>query len=117
MAPQVRARGRRDRQGLRQGPRRLPRRPRDAEGEARLSAAHRDALAELVAAEGLDTLIVGDLVRPGDSGGDAIADIRWLTGFGGSSGLALVGNGTREFFTDFRYAQRLDSEVGDAFEH
>ena len=82
-----------------------------------MSAAHGDALAELVAAEGLDVLIVGDLVRPGDSGADAIADIRWLTGFGGSSGLALVGDGMRAFFTDFRYEQRLDAEVGDAFEH
>ena len=33
----------------------------------------------------LDQLIVGDLVRPGDSGPDAIANIRWLTGFTGTS--------------------------------
>jgi Xaa-Pro aminopeptidase len=81
-----------------------------------MSTAHRDRLIELVAAEGLDALIVGDLVRPGDSGADAIADIRWLTGFGGTSGLALVGADVRTFFTDFRYAERAERDVGDAFE-
>lgn len=81
-----------------------------------MSAAHRDRLVELVAAEGLDALIVGDLVRPGDSGRDAIADIRWLTGFGGTSGVALVGAGAQAFFTDFRYEERAEREVGDDFE-
>lgn len=77
---------------------------------------HGDRLAELVAEESLDALIVGDLVRPGDSGPDAIADIRWLTGFGGSSGLALVGAETRTFLTDFRYEERVPHEVPDTFE-
>ena len=56
--------------------------------------------------EGLDVLIVGDLVRPGDSGPDGGADIRWLTGFGGTSGLAIVGDGNQVSFTDFRYEER-----------
>ncbi len=81
-----------------------------------MSTAHPDRLAELVAAEGLDALIVGDLVRPGDSGPDAGADVRWLTGFGGTSGLALVGAGIRTFLTDFRYEERAEREVGDAFD-
>jgi Xaa-Pro aminopeptidase len=75
-----------------------------------------DRLAEVVAAEGLDQLIVGDLVRPGDSGPDAIADVRWLTGYTGSSGLAVVGPDSRLFITDFRYTERAAAEVGDRFE-
>ena len=75
-----------------------------------------DRLAGLVAEEGLDALIVGDLVRPGDSGPDATADIRWLTGFGGTSGLALVGPEQRAFLTDFRYEQRAERDVDAGFE-
>ena len=45
--------------------------------------------------EGLDQLLVGDLVRPGDSGPDAIANVRWLTGFTGTSGAGVVGAETR----------------------
>jgi Xaa-Pro aminopeptidase len=78
-----------------------------------------DRLAALVAEEGLDQLVVGDLVRPGDSGPDAIANVRWLTGFTGTSGLALVGadsSDTATFFTDFRYVERAEREVGDGFE-
>ena len=62
-------------------------------------------------------LRVGDLVRPGDSGLDAGADSRWLTGFTGTSALAIVGPEARIFITDFRYVERAEREVGDAFEH
>ena len=75
-----------------------------------------DRLAELVAEAELDLLIVGDLVRPGDSGPDAIANIRWLTGFTGTSGLAIVGRERREFLTDFRYTERAANEVAEDFE-
>ena len=61
-------------------------------------------------------MIVGDLVRPGDSGPDAIANVRWLTGFTGTSGLALVGPEARTMITDFRYTERAEKEVGDAFD-
>jgi Xaa-Pro aminopeptidase len=81
-----------------------------------VSAERADRLAELVAEEGLDQLIVGDLVRPGDSSGDATANARWLTGFGGTSAVAVVGPETRLFITDFRYTERAEREVGDAFE-
>jgi Xaa-Pro aminopeptidase len=81
-----------------------------------MSNGRADRLAELVAEAGVDQLIVGDLVRPGDSGPDAIANIRWLTGFTGTSGLALIGAETRLFVTDFRYVERAEREVGDAFE-
>ena len=73
-------------------------------------------LEALVAEAELDLVIVGDLVRPGDSGPDAIANIRWLTGFTGTSGFALVGSGRREFLTDFRYTERAAAEVAGAFE-
>lgn len=81
-----------------------------------MSSGRADGLATLVAEEGLDQLIVGDLVRPGDSGPDAIANIRWLTGFTGTSGIAVVGGTIRTFITDFRYTERAEVEVGDAFE-
>ena len=73
-------------------------------------------LAGLVAESGLDQQVVGDLVRPGDSGPDAIANLRWLTGFSGTSGLAIVGAGDPVFLTDFRYVERAEREVGAEFE-
>ena len=76
-----------------------------------------ERLAELVVERELDALIVGDLVRPGDSGPDAAANVRWLTGFTGTSGLALVGSETRIFVTDFRYVERAKGEVAAGFEH
>ena len=75
-----------------------------------------ERLAALVAEQGLDQLIVGDLVRPGDSGPDAIANLRWLTGFTGTSGIAVVGSEGRLFLTDFRYLERAAREVADGFE-
>jgi len=81
-----------------------------------LSAERADRLAALVAEEGLDQLIVGDLVRPGDSGPDAIANARWLTGFNGTSAFVVIGPQRRVFMTDFRYAERAEHQVGDAFE-
>lgn len=83
---------------------------------SRVPAARADRLAELVAGEGLDSIVVGDLVRPGDSARDAMADVIWLTGFQGSSGLALVGPGTRTLVTDFRYLERAAAQVPDSFE-
>jgi Xaa-Pro aminopeptidase len=81
-----------------------------------VSGERAERLAALAAEEGLDQLIVGDLVRPGDSGPDAIANVRWLTGFSGTSGLALVGPDVRDFITDFRYEERAGKEVDSTFE-
>jgi Xaa-Pro aminopeptidase len=75
-----------------------------------------ERLATLVAEAELDALVVGDLVRPGDSGPDAMANIRWLTGFSGTSGFAIVGPERRDFITDFRYTERARAEVADEFE-
>lgn len=82
-----------------------------------MSAAERgDRVAAKLGEHELEALIVGDLVRPGDSGPDAIAPVRWLTGFTGTSGLALVGAEERLFLTDFRYSERASREVADSFE-
>jgi Xaa-Pro aminopeptidase len=75
-----------------------------------------EQLAAIAAGEGLDQLFVGDLVHPSETGREAGANLRWLTGFTGTSGLALVGAEERLFFTDFRYAERATREVGNAFE-
>ena len=70
----------------------IPRGARAPEGGAgRMSAVRSERLAAAISERGLDALIVGDLVRPGDSGPDAISNIRWLTGFTGTSGLAVIG--------------------------
>ena len=81
-----------------------------------MSAERADRLAALVAEEGLDQLVVGDLVRPGDSGPDAKANAQWLTGFTGTSALVVIGPQTRTFLTDFRYTERAEKQVGDDFE-
>jgi Xaa-Pro aminopeptidase len=45
-----------------------------------------------------------------------MADLIWLTGFGGSSGLAAIGPDLRLFVTDFRYLDRAGSELPAGFE-
>jgi Xaa-Pro aminopeptidase len=80
------------------------------------SSSRAERLAALLPERGLDQLLVGDLVRPGDSAPDAIANLFWLTGFSGTSGLAIVGAEDRVFLTDFRYLQRAEREVAAEFE-
>ncbi len=75
-----------------------------------------DRVAQAVEAEGLDLLIVADLVHPGDTTRDAGADVFWLTGFTGSSSICLIGSQERRFLTDFRYTERAAREVDDAFD-
>ena len=79
-------------------------------------ASRADALATAVAEAGLDCLLVGDLVRPGDSGREAMTDVIWLTGFTGTSGLAVVGPDLRLFVTDFRYTETAAAVLPDGFE-
>jgi len=45
-----------------------------------------------------------------------LVNVRYLTGFTGSSAMAVVGPETRRFITDFRYVERARSEV-DGFDH
>ena len=44
------------------------------------------------------------------------ANLRYLTGFTGSSGYAVVGPGVRRFVTDFRYVEQARAEVPSEFD-
>lgn len=61
-----------------------------------------DRLAAPLAERELDLLLVTELL-----------DIRYLTGYTGSSGLALVGPERRVFITDFRYVTQAEEQVPD----
>lgn len=61
-----------------------------------------DRVSARLAERGLDALLVTDA-----------ADLRYLTGFTGSNGYAVVGAGLRRFVTDFRYVERARTEVAD----
>ena len=64
-----------------------------------------DRLAVAAEAAGLDAVLVTDPVN-----------VRYLTGFTGSSGLALVGaDGTRRFVTDFRYLTQAEEQLDAAW--
>ncbi|MSW87212.1 MAG: M24 family metallopeptidase [Actinobacteria bacterium] len=43
-------------------------------------------------------------------------NVRWLTGFTGSSGAALVGREWASFITDFRYVEQASDEIGQGFQ-
>src|SRR3954449_5800289 len=46
----------------------------------------------------------------------ALPNVRWLTGFTGSSGAAVVGtDGTRRFVTDFRYLTQSAEQLDDSW--
>lgn len=64
-----------------------------------------ERLVDLLPGEGLDCLLVTDLIN-----------LRYLTGFVGTNGLAVVGPQTRMFATDFRYAAQMAEEVDDTFD-
>ncbi len=51
---------------------------------------------------GIDALLVADPVN-----------LRYLTGFTGSNGLAVIGPGLRRFVTDFRYVDQAAAQVRD----
>lgn len=54
---------------------------------------------------GVEALLVSELVN-----------VRYLTGFAGSSGIALVGKQVRAFITDFRYEEQSAEQVDPSFE-
>jgi len=64
-----------------------------------------DRVAARLAAREADLLLVTDLVN-----------VRYLTGFTGTSAMAIVGPDTRRFITDFRYVERARAEV-EGFDH
>ncbi len=64
-----------------------------------------ERLSELLPEAGVDLLLVTELVN-----------VRYLTGYTGSNGLALIGPDTRRFITDFRYVEQAAEEVEPSFE-
>ncbi len=62
------------------------------------------AVAELPGAE-VDALLVTDLIN-----------LRYLTGFVGTNGFAVIGAHTRTFATDFRYVSQAAEQVDASFE-
>jgi Xaa-Pro aminopeptidase len=63
-----------------------------------------DRLGALLPEAEIDALLVTEL-----------ANVRYLTGYTGSNGLAVVGPETRVFVTDFRYVQQAGEEVDPSF--
>jgi Xaa-Pro aminopeptidase len=64
-----------------------------------------ERLSALLAEAEVDLLLVTDLVN-----------VRYLTGYTGSNGLAVVGTDARSFVTDFRYVEQAAEEVDPSFE-
>ena len=69
------------------------------------TATRAERLAERLAERELDSLLVGDLTN-----------VRWLTGFTGTNGMALIGPGLNLFVTDFRYVEQAEAQVPASFE-
>jgi Xaa-Pro aminopeptidase len=64
-----------------------------------------DRLVSLLPDAGIDVLLITNL-----------ANVRYLTGYSGSNGLAIVGPDTRTFITDFRYVEQAAEQVDASFE-
>ncbi len=63
-----------------------------------------DRLVEALDGAGVDLMLVTNLFN-----------VRYLTGYTGSNGLALIGSGVRVFVTDFRYVEQAEVEVDRSF--
>lgn len=69
-----------------------------------------DRIRAAMAEEGIDALLVGSAVD--DVFGTHSANRRYLTGFSGSSGYAMVSRDAVVLATDFRYAEQAAQECG-----
>ncbi len=67
--------------------------------------ARADRLADRLPEAGVEYMLVTDLTN-----------VRYLTGYTGSNGLAVVGPELRDFVTDFRYVEQAAEEVYPGFE-
>jgi Xaa-Pro aminopeptidase len=77
-----------------------------SDAPAMVSTDRADRVADALGEREADVLLVTDLVN-----------VRWLTGFTGSSAAAVVGReGSRRFVTDFRYLTQSAEEVDPAWE-
>ncbi len=70
-----------------------------------MSASRADRLAAVLEQRELDSLLVSNLVN-----------VRWLTGFTGTNGAAVLTRDRRLFLTDFRYTEQAEAQVDPAFE-
>ncbi|HET7295842.1 MAG TPA: Xaa-Pro peptidase family protein [Gemmatimonadales bacterium] len=68
-------------------------------------SARADKLAAQLTGAEVDAVLITDLVN-----------VRYLTGYTGSNGLALIAPDTRAFVTDFRYVEQAAEEVGPGFD-
>ncbi len=64
-----------------------------------------DRLTELLSGAQIDALLI-----------TAPVNLRYLTGFTGTNGLAVVGADRRDFVTDFRYVEQAAAEVNSRFD-
>jgi Xaa-Pro aminopeptidase len=64
-----------------------------------------ERLTELLPGAGVDAVLVTDLLN-----------LRYLTGFVGTNGLAVIGPDTRAFATDSRYTEQAAAQVDRSFE-
>jgi Xaa-Pro aminopeptidase len=64
-----------------------------------------DRLTDLLPGAGVDAVMVTNLVN-----------VRYLTGYTGSNGAALIGPSVRTFVTDFRYLEQAAEEVDASFD-
>jgi Xaa-Pro aminopeptidase len=67
--------------------------------------ARAERLAQLLGESGVDVVLVSELTN-----------VRYLTGYTGTNGLAVVGPRTRTFITDFRYVEQAAEQVHPSFE-
>ena len=68
-------------------------------------SARADRLSEKLPGASVDVVLITDLIN-----------VRYLTGYTGSNGLALVGPSSRAFVTDFRYVEQAAEEVNSTFD-
>jgi Xaa-Pro aminopeptidase len=64
-----------------------------------------ERLIDALPSTGVDLMLITNLVN-----------IRYLTGYTGTNGLAVIGPDTRTFVTDFRYVTQAEEEVDPSFE-
>jgi Xaa-Pro aminopeptidase len=63
-----------------------------------------ERLTDLLSEAEIDVLLVNELVN-----------VRYLTGFSGTNGIAVIGPRTRAFATDFRYVEQAAEQVHSSF--
>lgn len=68
-------------------------------------SARADRLTDRLTGAGVDAVLIANLIN-----------VRYLTGYTGSNGLALIAPDTRAFVTDFRYVEQAAEQVDPSFD-